>query len=97
MPAFYSELFCVLKECDSKKNGHLDFPGFQKFVKILQRRPDLETIYGRLSSANGGKFDLAAFVKFMRESQKVLEMVIDLQWLSSHLFFIYSLHYRTTN
>ena len=67
---FFSEFFCV-KGCDSNGNGYLDFPDFQKFVKVLHRRPDLEGIYERLCSASGGKFDLAAFVKFMKGSQQV--------------------------
>jgi phosphatidylinositol phospholipase C delta len=36
----------------------------------LRRRPELEGIYGKLSGANGGKFDLAGFIKFMKEYQK---------------------------
>jgi phosphatidylinositol phospholipase C delta len=39
-------------------------------VKILRRRPELEGIYEKLSTANGGKFDLAGFIKFMKEYQK---------------------------
>lgn len=36
----------------------------------MRRRPELEGIYGKLSAASGGKFDLAAFIKFMKEYQK---------------------------
>ncbi|KAF8153385.1 1-phosphatidylinositol-4,5-bisphosphate phosphodiesterase 1 [Crassisporium funariophilum] len=65
-----AELERLFKEADSQKRGHLDFSEFQKFARVLKRRPELEGIYGNLCSSNGGKFDLAAFVKFMKEYQK---------------------------
>jgi phosphatidylinositol phospholipase C, delta len=87
LPVIFLTFF--VKGCDSKKNGCLDFPDFQKFVKILQRRPDLEVIYERLS--HGGKFDFAVFVKFMKESQRVRGAIYWLRLVNS----FYSLCCRT--
>ena len=82
LPVIFLTFFFFVKGCDSKKNGCLDFPDFQKFVKNLQRRPDLEVIYERLSY--GGRFDLAVFVKFMKESQRVRGAIY---WLRLVKFF----------
>ncbi|KIM36249.1 hypothetical protein M413DRAFT_449303 [Hebeloma cylindrosporum] len=65
-----ADLTKLFKEIDTQKRGYLEFEQFQTFAKILRRRPELEGIYGKLSSANGGKFDLAGFIKFMKEYQK---------------------------
>jgi hypothetical protein len=64
------------------KKGRLDFAGFQRFVKKIKRRPDIEQLYGQIAGENGGKFDFVAFEKFVREAQKV--KLIDLEskpWL----------------
>ena len=53
------------------KRGYLDFAQFQSFAKVLKRRPEVEGIYANLCATNEGKFDLAAFVKFVKEFQKV--------------------------
>lgn len=53
----------------------MDFQQFQTFAKILKRRPELEGIYGKLLAANGGKFDLAGFIKFMKEYQKANSII----------------------
>jgi len=37
----------------------------------LKRRPELEGIYAKICTANVGKFDETAFVKFMKEYQMV--------------------------
>ncbi|KDR66475.1 hypothetical protein GALMADRAFT_259273 [Galerina marginata CBS 339.88] len=65
-----AEIRKLFKELDTQNRGHLDFAQFQQFAKILKRRPELESIYAKLSSANGGKFDSPAFIKFLKEYQK---------------------------
>ncbi|KAF9483285.1 PLC-like phosphodiesterase [Pholiota conissans] len=65
-----AELKKLFTEADTLKRGHLDFTQFQKFAKVLKRRPDIESIYAKLCTTNGGKFDKAAFLKFMKEYQK---------------------------
>ena len=65
------ELEKRFKEADSGGNGELLFRDFQKFVRALKARPELETLYGGLVGRNGGVFDFETFEKFMREEQKV--------------------------
>ncbi|TFK31912.1 1-phosphatidylinositol-4,5-bisphosphate phosphodiesterase 1 [Crucibulum laeve] len=60
----------LFKEADTQNRGHLEFEDFQNFVKVLKRRPEIEVIYGRMSSANGGTLDFKEFAKFMSEIQK---------------------------
>ncbi|KJA21323.1 hypothetical protein HYPSUDRAFT_67845 [Hypholoma sublateritium FD-334 SS-4] len=57
-------------DADPLKRGYLDFAQFQSFAKVLKRRPEVEGIYANLCATNEGKFDLAAFVKFVKEFQK---------------------------
>ncbi|PPQ81377.1 hypothetical protein CVT25_015898 [Psilocybe cyanescens] len=66
----YEALQKLFKELDTAGRGHLDYPQFQQFAKILKRRPELESIYEKISTRNGGKFDVVAFIKFMKEFQK---------------------------
>jgi len=77
----------LYQQVDTQKRGHLDFQQFQAFVKILRRRPELEGIYEKLSTANGGKFDLSGFIKFMKECQKANFIVLH---VSSRLNRAYS-------
>ncbi|KIY53891.1 PLC-like phosphodiesterase [Fistulina hepatica ATCC 64428] len=58
------------KEADVQGRGYLDYPGFQRFVKLLKRRPELEQLYQKLCQKYGGQLDLAAFASFMRDTQK---------------------------
>jgi hypothetical protein len=44
---------------------------------LLKRRPDIEEIYGKVAGENGGKFDFAAFEKFVKEKQKVMSDLFD--------------------
>ena len=60
-----------LQAADATGKGYLDFSDFQRFVKTLKRRPEIEELYGKIASDNGGKFDFAAFEKFNKEVQKV--------------------------
>lgn len=58
------------KEADAENRGYLDFAGFQRFVKLLKRRPEIERLFIKLSNEDE-KFDFPDFEKFMREWQKV--------------------------
>lgn len=53
------------------QRNYLDFEDFRRFVKYLKGRPEIERLYKKLRSANGGVFDFVAYEKFMREKQKV--------------------------
>lgn len=59
------------KTADVHSRGYLDFADFRRFVKALKARPELDRMYKKLCSGNGGKFDFSVFEKFMRENQKV--------------------------
>lgn len=73
------------QDADTLKRGYLDFEQFQKFAKVLKRRPDIEGIYAKLCTANGGKFELDAFIKFMKEYQKVKPLSIYLLLFNTEL------------
>ncbi|KAG7451424.1 PLC-like phosphodiesterase [Guyanagaster necrorhizus] len=60
-----AELRKIFEEADSQRYGYLDFDAFKRFVKLLKRRPDIETIYNDL-----GRLDLPTFTKFLHECQK---------------------------
>jgi phosphatidylinositol phospholipase C delta len=58
-----------LQEADIDRQGHLDFVSFQRFVKELKRRPEVENLFAQLTPGEG--LDEKAFAKFMTETQKV--------------------------
>ncbi|KAF8184702.1 1-phosphatidylinositol-4,5-bisphosphate phosphodiesterase 1 [Pholiota molesta] len=57
------ELKKLFTEADTLNKGYLDFAH-------PEEAPDIESIYAKLCTANEGKFDKAAFVKFMKQYQK---------------------------
>ena len=59
------------QQADVQSRGFLDFGDFQRFVKLLKSRPELDRLFKRLCAANGGVFDFSVFRQFMREHQKV--------------------------
>ncbi|KAG8926409.1 Phospholipase C [Tulasnella sp. 418] len=63
------DLLKKFQEADSSNKGYLNFPDFQKFVKLLKARPEVQRLYLKYSGENG-KFDFAVFEKFMREAQQ---------------------------
>lgn len=65
-----SEVQSLFTAADKDNKGYLDFPAFQRFVKLLKRRPDVEELYGKIAGENGGKFDYPAFEKFNKDVQK---------------------------
>ncbi|KAL1698581.1 PLC-like phosphodiesterase [Schizophyllum commune] len=73
------ELQTWFKLADTKGSGKLDFEAFQRFTKLLKRRPDIEIVYERTKATAGDKFDFATFEKFMKETQKSTLSAEDLQ------------------
>ncbi|KAF8876845.1 1-phosphatidylinositol-4,5-bisphosphate phosphodiesterase 1 [Infundibulicybe gibba] len=74
-----ADLQRLFKEADTKNRGYLDFVDFQWLVKVLKKRPEIEKLYQKLSSLNGGKFDYSIFEKFMHDSQKSILKPDDLK------------------
>ncbi|GLB34525.1 putative phospholipase C [Lyophyllum shimeji] len=64
------ELFRLFKQADVQQRNYLDFEDFQKFVKLLKGRPEIDRLYKKLRARGGGVFDFPVFEKFMREKQK---------------------------
>ncbi|KAH7887240.1 PLC-like phosphodiesterase [Phlebopus sp. FC_14] len=64
------DLMRLFKRADTQNRGYLDFADFQKFVKLLKARPDIDLLYKKLCSNTGGKLTFAAFETFMRDTQK---------------------------
>lgn len=58
-----------LQEADSDKDGQLDFADFQKFVKALKARPDIERLFQQYSPS--GNMEYVEFENFMRKTQLV--------------------------
>ncbi|PCH36823.1 PLC-like phosphodiesterase [Wolfiporia cocos MD-104 SS10] len=63
------DLWARFTEADSMNRGYLDFADFQRFVKALKARPEIESLYKRLSAGYGGLLTYDAFERFMRTSQ----------------------------
>ena len=64
----------LFQQADGQNRGYLDFNDFQKFVKALKARPDLDRIFKRLlatSHETDGFMRYAEFAAFMRDEQKV--------------------------
>jgi phosphatidylinositol phospholipase C, delta len=59
------------QQADVNNRGYLDFPQFQRFVKMLKARPELDRLYKKICSANNRLFDFPTFEVFMRNSQQV--------------------------
>ncbi|TRM67130.1 PLC-like phosphodiesterase [Schizophyllum amplum] len=77
--ASVQELQTWFKLADTKASGRLDYESFQRFTKLLKRRPDIDIVYERMKAASGDKVDFAAFEKFMKEWQKSRLSSEDLQ------------------
>ncbi|KAJ7606651.1 PLC-like phosphodiesterase [Roridomyces roridus] len=63
------ELRRLFQQSDSNQGGCLDFEDFQRFVKLLRARPDIERIYKHLTKKQG-RFDFEVFQRFMRDIQR---------------------------
>ncbi|KAL4076484.1 PLC-like phosphodiesterase [Scleroderma citrinum] len=64
------DLLRLFKQADSQHRGFLDFVDFQRFVKLLKARPELDLLYKKLASGNRGRFTFKVFEQFMRDCQK---------------------------
>ncbi|KAH7910331.1 PLC-like phosphodiesterase [Hygrophoropsis aurantiaca] len=64
------ELSRLFKQADSQQHGYLDFTDFQRFVKFLKARPEIELLHKKLCATNSGKLGFETFAKFMRDTQK---------------------------
>ncbi|EFP87188.2 Phospholipase C [Puccinia graminis f. sp. tritici] len=53
---------------DSQKRGYLDFPAFQHFVKLMKRRPDLESLFQQFTSGRA-VMSVDEFTRFMQNVQ----------------------------
>ncbi|KAJ7224502.1 PLC-like phosphodiesterase [Mycena pura] len=58
----------LFKEVDVTHKKSLNFQEFQQFVKLIKRRPELETLYKTLCGDR--PFDFSIFEKFMKDTQK---------------------------
>ena len=65
-----SYLESYFQQCDTTKNGNLDFTQFQKFVNKLRHRPELNKIFSVASGRKiGSKIVESDFKRFLREVQ----------------------------
>ncbi|KAG7093962.1 hypothetical protein E1B28_007593 [Marasmius oreades] len=66
-----ADLKKVFKEADVNNRGYLDFIDFKRFVKIVKKQPEVETLYSNLcTSGASDKLSFAMFEKFMHDSQE---------------------------
>ncbi|KAF8331170.1 PLC-like phosphodiesterase [Amanita rubescens] len=64
------EIQALFKQADPQGRGYLGYPEFQRFVKIMKRRPEIEQIHAKLCSSNNGVFDFGVFQHLLRDIQK---------------------------
>ncbi|KAH9834796.1 PLC-like phosphodiesterase [Rhodofomes roseus] len=64
------DLLRRFKEADRQGRGYLDFVDFQRFVKALKARPEIDHLYERIAGGTGGTVTYEAFERFMRTCQK---------------------------
>lgn len=78
------ELKRLFKQADTKCQSFLNFPDFQRFVKLLKARPDITLLYKKLCCSNSGRFDFSVFEHFMRNTQKSMLSRPELLELFAH-------------
>ncbi|KAI6040500.1 PLC-like phosphodiesterase [Pisolithus marmoratus] len=64
------EMRHIMWQANSQRSGILNFSEYEKFVKLLKARPELDRLYEELSLKDGGKLTCAVFEAFMRECEK---------------------------
>lgn len=55
---------------DSQKRGYLDFPAFQHFVKLMKRRPDIQSLFQQFTFGRN-LMSVEEFAQFMKQVQHV--------------------------
>ncbi|KAJ3563071.1 hypothetical protein NP233_g9179 [Leucocoprinus birnbaumii] len=83
------KLESLFKEADTQHRGYLDFNDYQRFVKALKYRPELNALYASVTSTSK-KLDYTAFKTFMLEIQKSTLPDSDIRSI-----FLKSAHART--
>ncbi|WAQ93092.1 hypothetical protein PtA15_18A149 [Puccinia triticina] len=53
---------------DSQKRGYLDFPAFQHFVKLMKRRPDIQSLFQQFTFGRD-LMSVEEFTQFMKQIQ----------------------------
>ena len=90
MPVFiYMLIYSANQEADTQGRGYLDFPDFQRFVKALKARPEIDRLYEKLASEGGGTITYEVFERFMTTCQKVC---LNVHRNAYRYSFMYSLH-----
>ncbi|KAJ3877055.1 1-phosphatidylinositol-4,5-bisphosphate phosphodiesterase 1 [Lentinula edodes] len=62
-----AELRNLFNAADVHNRGYLNYVEYQELIKLLKKRPEVQTLYEHVS---GGKLDFAAFKSFMLHSQE---------------------------
>ncbi|KAA1474582.1 1-phosphatidylinositol-4,5-bisphosphate phosphodiesterase 1 [Dentipellis sp. KUC8613] len=73
------DLLRRFQQADAHNHGYLDFTDFQRFVKLLKTRPEIDRLYKKLCAAHHGVFNFRTFEHFMREQQKSSLSVTELK------------------
>ncbi|KAK4702929.1 hypothetical protein P7C70_g3286, partial [Phenoliferia sp. Uapishka_3] len=63
-------------QATARPNDHLDFAGFQRFVKLLKRRDDIEEIFREVCGASVKVLSPDAWMRFMKSTQQVRNLQI---------------------
>ncbi|GJJ14667.1 hypothetical protein Clacol_008933 [Clathrus columnatus] len=63
-----ADLLRKFKEADVYNQGFLNFTDFQRFVKLLKARPEIQRLYNMVRA--GGELNFHKFTLFMRNHQK---------------------------
>jgi phosphatidylinositol phospholipase C delta len=65
------QLHRLFSAADTDARGYLDFDAFQRFVKLIKRRPEVEMLYRKVQSMSPGPaLDFDAFSHFVQKVQK---------------------------
>lgn len=64
------ELQRIFSKADTQQRNLLDFKDFQRFVRILKKRREIDGLYKDLRAKNNGVVGYATFEDFMRNTQQ---------------------------
>ena len=69
---FWCLIWCILHlQATASPLDHLDFAGFQRFVKLLKRRDDIDTLFREISRGDGTGVLIEDWNHFLLEVQEV--------------------------